>query len=305
VLLPFPEPFDASLRYCAVYGYPIRHSASPAMQNAGIADLGLPWRYLAFEVHPDRLREALVEAKRMRFLGVNLTVPHKLLAVGMMDVLDESAKAWGAVNTVRFEAKDAKGNWRPLAELSCTPEEVRTHGFNTDAEAITRALKEDLNVEVSGTHVLLLGAGGAGRTAALKLAADGARHLFLVNRTPSKAEALAQEIRERWPGVRVTAGYPAGSVDLVMNATSLGLKPDDPLPLDARQFSFGKAGAAYDMIYRPAVTPFLTEAKKAGCRVANGISMLLHQGAKALELWSGRPAPIEVMRVALIKNVYG
>jgi shikimate dehydrogenase len=305
VLQPFPEPFNASLRYCAVYGYPIKHSASPAMQNAGIEALGLKWRYLAFEVHPDRLREALAEAKEIKLLGVNLTVPHKLLAVGMMDRLDESAKTWGAVNTVRFEARDANGAWRPLAELARPPDEIRAHGFNTDAEAIMRALREDLDVDVRGVKVLLLGAGGAGRTAALKLAADGAGHIFMVNRTHSKAEALAEEIRERWPTTHVTVGYPPGSVELVMNATSLGLKADDPLPYDGAQFSIGKAGAVYDMIYRPAETPLLREAKQAGCRVANGISMLLHQGAKALELWSGLTAPVEVMRAALIKNVYG
>src|SRR5438270_6273710 len=103
---PLDEPINASTRYCAVFGSPIKHSASPAMQNAGIAALGLNWRYLAFEVHPDDLCEALIGAKRMNFIGVNLTVPHKLLALEMMDVLDDSAKTWGAVNTVRFEGRD-------------------------------------------------------------------------------------------------------------------------------------------------------------------------------------------------------
>src|SRR6267154_6073806 len=97
----FSEPSDAATRYCAVFGHPIRHSASPAMQNAGLAALGLNWRYLAFEVRPEELREAIVGAKRMGFVGVNLTVPHKLLAVDMVDALDESAKLWHAVNTVR------------------------------------------------------------------------------------------------------------------------------------------------------------------------------------------------------------
>lgn len=305
MLQPFPEPLRATTRYCAVYGYPIKHSASPAMQNAGMEALGLSWRYLAFEVQPEKLREALEEAKEMKLIGVNLTVPHKLLAVEMMDALDDSAKTWGAVNTVRFEAKDPKGGWRPLREITGVPVEVRAHGFNTDAEAITRALHEDLQLDVRGAKILLLGAGGAGRTAALKLAADGAGELFLVNRTQSKAEAVAGEIRERWPTVPVTVGYPSGTVELVLNATSLGLKADDPLPCDGERFSLRKAGAVYDMVYRPAETPLLAEAKKAGCRVANGISMLLYQGARALELWSGRKAPVGVMRAALLKNVYG
>jgi shikimate dehydrogenase len=102
---PLALRIGAATRYCAVFGRPIRHSASPAMQNAGLAALGLDWRYLAFEVHPEELRAALGGAKAMGLIGLNLTVPHKLLAVEMMDVLDESAREWGAVNTVRFEGR--------------------------------------------------------------------------------------------------------------------------------------------------------------------------------------------------------
>ena len=241
----------------------------------------------------------------MNFIGLNLTVPHKLLAVDMVDVLDESAKGWGAVNTIRFEGRDERGAWRPLREFAEVPRETRSHGFNTDADAITRALREDLGLELSGAKILLLGAGGAGRTAALKLASERVSELFLVNRTRSKAEAVAKEIRERHPGVKVTIGYPAGPVDLVLNATSLGLKPNDPLPFDGKQFALRQAGAVYDMIYRPAETALLKAAKAAGCRTANGLGMLLYQGAKALELWTGQTAPVEIMRRALEKNVYG
>lgn len=156
--------------------------------------------------------------------------------------------------------------------------------------------------------VMLLGAGGAGRVAALKLAAERVGELFLVNRTSSKAEAIAAEISHRFPGVKATAGYPKGvnvALDLLINATSLGLKPGDGLPLDEAQFKLGRARAVYDMIYRPAETPLLKAAKAAGCRTANGLGMLLHQGARALELWTGRTAPVEVMRTALRKNIYG
>jgi shikimate dehydrogenase len=305
VFEPFAQPINAGTRYCAVYGHPVRHSASPAMQNAGIATLGLNWRYLAFEVRPDDLRAAIDGAKAMRFIGLNLTVPHKMLAVDMMDALDDSARVWGAVNTVRFEARDGSGAWRPLREFAETPREVRSHGFNTDAEGIARALREDLNLDLAGAKVLLLGAGGAGRTAALKLASEGVSELFLVNRTRSKAEEVAREISERQPKAKVRIGYPSGAVDLVLNATSLGLKADDPLPLDEAQFSLRHAGAVYDMIYRPAETALLKLARAAGCRVANGLGMLLYQGAKALELWSGQAAPAEIMRQALEKNIYG
>jgi shikimate dehydrogenase len=302
---PFSKPIDASTRYCAVYGYPVKHSASPAMQSAGLAALGLNWRYLAFEVDPANLRAALQGAKAMNFVGLNLTVPHKLLAVDMVDVLDDSAKGWGAVNTIVFEGRDVRGTWRPVREFSEAPRETRLHGFNTDADAITRALREDLGMELSGAKILLLGAGGAGRTAALKLASEHVSELFLVNRTRSKAEVVAKEIRERHPEVKVETKYPADRIDLVLNATSLGLKAGDPVPFDEQQFSLRQAGAVYDMIYRPAETALLKAAKAAGCRAANGLGMLLYQGAKALELWTGQPAPLDIMRQALTKNVYG
>lgn len=278
------------------------------MQNAGMAALNLDWRYLAFEVHPNDLREAIAGAKAMKFIGLNLTVPHKLLAVDIVDALDETARMWGAVNTVRFEWLDQDGTWSPLAQLGGkTPSKIRSHGFNTDADAITRSIQEDLELEIPGATILVLGAGGAGRTAALKLAAEGASELFLVNRTQSKVTALIAEMEQRFPRIKAHPGYPSPTqnIDLVLNATSLGLKSEDASPFDDTQYSLKRAGAAYDMIYRPAETPWLKSARAAGCRTANGIGMLLYQGARALELWSGVNPPIEVMREALQKNVYG
>lgn len=275
------------------------------MHNAALTTLGLNWRYLAFEVHPDDLRAAINGARAMRFAGLNLTVPHKLLALEMMDAVDDSARQWGAVNTVRFEGKDERGDWRPLVSFTEAPREVRAQGFNTDADAITRALREDLKLEVAGKRVLLLGAGGAGRVAALKLAQEGAAELFLVNRTASKAAAVAKEIKERFSKPEVCLAYPQGEIDLALNATSAGLNPGDSLPFDAAQFSLSQARAVYDMIYRPAETPFLQAARHAGCQAANGLGMLLHQGAKAFELWTGKNPPISIMREALLKNVYG
>ncbi|MDD5141548.1 MAG: shikimate dehydrogenase [Verrucomicrobiales bacterium] len=283
---PVQPAINTATRLCAVYGSPIRHSASPAMHNAAFAALGLNWRYLAFEVDPKNLRAAIEGAKVMGFAGINLTVPHKLLAVDMVDVLDESAKRWGAVNTIRFGPEGAVG-------------------FNTDADAIVAALREDLKLELRGARVLLLGAGGAGRTAALKLASEHVAELFLVNRTETKADAVAGEIIERFPSVKVLVGYPKTPVDLVLNATSLGLKADDASPLDEKQFSLKQARCVYDMIYRPAETALLHAAKAAGCRTANGLGMLLHQGAKAFEIWTGQPAPLDVMRRALEQNIYG
>ena len=141
--------------------------------------------------------------------------------------------------------------------------------------------------------------------AALKLATEGVSELFLVNRTKSKAEEIAAEIQQRFPSVKAKTDFPAGKIDLIVNATSLGLKASDPLPMSESDFSLGKAAAVYDIIYRPAQTPLLVAAQKAGCRTANGLGMLLHQGAKALEIWTGKTVPIKTMREALEKNIYG
>lgn len=256
------------------------------MHNAAFAELGLNWRYLAFEVDPKNLRAAIEGARTMGFAGINLTVPHKLLAVDMVDELDVSAKKWGAVNTILFN-------------------DNRTTGFNTDADAVVTSLREDLKINLRGATVLLLGAGGAGRTAALKLAAENVAELFLVNRTQAKAEEIADEIKKQFPSVNVSVGFPKSKMDLVLNATSLGLKPDDASPLDEKLFTLKNTNAVYDMIYRPAETPLLAAAKKAGCQTANGLGMLLHQGAKAFEIWTGKTAPLEVMRRTLEENVYG
>jgi len=326
-----PEPgqpaINAATRCCAVYGFPIRHSASPAMHNAAFAALGLNWRYLAFEVRPDDLRAAIAGAKAMQFAGLNLTVPHKLLALEMVDALDESAKTWGAVNTIRFEGRDGQGAWLPLREFEGethgekrgagvppanssqagrrpAPLEIRAIGFNTDADGVARSLREDLALELVGAKVLLLGTGGAGQVAALRLAVENVSELFLIDFVSAKAEAVAQEIRKRHPRMKVVVGFPQGPVDLLLNATPLGLKPGDPSPLDEKQFSLRQARSVYDMIYSPPETALLQAAKAAGCRTSNGLGMLLHQGAKAFEIWTGQPAPLDVMRRALEAEVY-
>jgi shikimate dehydrogenase len=300
-----PAPINAATRLCAVLGSPIRHSASPAMHNAAYAALGLNWRYLAFEVDPKNLRAAIEGARAMNFAGLNLTVPHKLLAVDMVDELDASAKTWGAVNTIKFE------NGRAI-------------GFNTDADGFIRAIKEEFDWPkegLRGASVLLIGAGGAARPAALRLAQEKISQLFLVNRTLEKAEQLKKQTAELYPDleievasdVKLIKGLSHDPVSLVVNATSLGLKSDDPLPIDLEWLKLKRPRRVYDMIYRPEKTPLLVEAEKAAisfeaeklCKVANGLGMLLYQGAKAFEIWTDRPAPLDVMRRALEQNIYG
>jgi shikimate dehydrogenase len=306
------KQINASTRFCAVFGHPIAHSASPAIQNAGLAALGLNWRYLAFDVHPDNLAAAINGARDMGFIGLNLTVPHKILALPLVDAIDPEAKKWGAVNTIVFEARDASGQWAPVGQG--TPPEnasLRSHGYNTDADAIIQALRDEFSwpnagpqTGLSGATVLLLGAGGAATAAALRLAQEGITQLWLVNRTESKRRELKEAVLREFPKLDVRENYPSGPVDLVINATSLGLKSDDPLPIDLDWLQSKKPSRVFDMIYRPRETPLLRAARAAGCQTANGMGMLLHQGARALELWTGCPAPVVAMRSALEANIY-
>ena len=304
-----PKFKDDLTQYCAVYGKPIKHSASPAMHNPAIAKLGLNWQYIAEEVPPEELGKAIEKAKAARYIGLNLTVPHKILALDMVDILDDSAKKWGAVNTICFETKDENNVWTPLGQITdLTQGELRAKGYNTDADGITLALQKDLGLKLKELKVLLLGAGGAGRVAALKLAEEKVSELYLANRTTSKAEEVANEINNRYPGTSVSVGYPENipsKMDLVINATSLGLEENDPLPIDETKFKLANAKAVFDMVYNPAETKLLAKAKAAGCNSSNGLGMLLWQGVKALEIWSGQTAPVEVMRKALTNYIYG
>jgi shikimate dehydrogenase len=297
---------NAATRCCAVFGHPIHHSASPAMHNAGFRALGWNARYLAFDVRPEDLQSALEGARCMQFLGVNLTVPHKLLALPLMTELDESAVKWGAVNTVCHEGRNEEGEWLPLREFHDErPMDIRSRGHNTDADGLSRALATDVGFDMEQARVLLLGAGGVGRVAALLMAELGVAELFLVNRTVAKAESLAAEIRERAPEVAVRVGYPDHEMDLIINSTSLGLHREDPLPIDLDQFPLTDTKAVYDMVYRPAETHLMQRAIESGARAVNGLGMLLYQGTRAFEIWTGKTAPVAVMRAALEEEVYG
>jgi shikimate dehydrogenase len=277
------------------------------MQNAALSELHLNWRYLAAEVRPNDLPAAIAGAKAMRFIRLHLPIPHKTAALELLDVVDEKARLLGAVNTIVFETPGPNGGWIPLGRAADGLfAEVRARGCNTDAEGLARSLKEDFRwPDLRGASVLLLGAGGAARAAALQLAEEGIACLFLVNRTGAKAELLAAETAARFPAVKIIPHLPDDPVALVINATSLGLKEGDPSPLDEDWLKSRRPPRVYDMVYRPAETALLRAARSAGCQTANGAGMLLYQGAAALELWSGRPAPVDIMRAALLKNIYG
>lgn len=267
----------------AVFGHPIKHSISPAMHNAALADLArrdprfTDWRYFRFEIHPDDLPHALEVLHAKTFRGVNLTVPHKVIAFDCVAEVDVAAQPVGAVNTL---LRTERG-WR---------------GYNTDGYGLAAAVRETLDLDFSGTHVVLLGAGGAARGAAVECLQRHCASLWVANRTRDNLDALLATLAPIAGGISVTGFAPSApplelpANALVINATSAGLRETDPLPIDLA--ALPRPAAVFDMIYNPPQTPLLRAAAAAAAGIpnANGLSMLVHQGAKALEIWSGIPA---------------
>ena len=275
-----------------VFGDPVAHSLSPQMQNAALKHCQIDMQYVRFQISPDELREALKLIRDLKFVGVNLTVPHKIAALELVDDLEESAKSIGAVNAVKNNGK--------------------LHGLNTDGKGFARAIREEFVVDLRDLRVMILGAGGAARAIAMQCAKENCERLVIANRTLEKGKKLADELRDFFAGPRVLGPvarlqaiawdeaafrFQIGNVDLIVNATPLGLNRSDPSPIPARLLA--PHLMVYDTIYSERRTPFVSAAVEAGARGANGLSMLLHQGALAFESWFGREAPLDVMRKAL------
>ena len=273
----------------AVLGHPISHSLSPVMHNAAFQALGMDALYLAFDVPPERLIPTLTALRELGFGGVNLTIPLKETAFAGLTDLDDTARRFRAVNTVRF-----------------TPDGFQ--GFNTDGQGILRALRESFDLSLRDCDVFILGCGGAGRAVALMCAAEGAARIRLAGRTAARSEQVAEEIRALAPHVCVTthsltdAPQACYAAQLAIQSTSVGLKPGDSSLLPSAAFHPGQW--AYDLIYHVPETPWMAAAAQAGAHTANGLGMLLHQGAEAFTIWTGREAPVAVMRRALEDALY-
>jgi len=273
----------------AVIGRPVGHSLSPVIHNAALAEMARTqprfrdWRYFKFDVAPEELPRALALFHQGNFPGLNLTVPHKTLAVEHLVAGDAFVRAAGAANTLlRTDT-----GWR---------------GANTDCAGLSAALRQDLGLELGGANVILLGAGGAARAAAVECLRLRCASLWIGNRTATSLAALLADLQmlagetalQGFDLARPPAALPAGS--LVLNATSLGLKADDAAPLDLKNIP--RPASVYDMIYRPPQTALLRQAAELGIATANGLSMLVHQGARSLELWTGATVPVSVMHAA-------
>jgi len=266
-------------RVLTLLGDPVHHSASPAMQNAAFDAAGVDGVYVALRCGADDLPGLLRGVAHAGGAG-NVTLPYKERAAGLLDEASDAVRRTGACNTF----------WRG--------EDGRIHGDNTDVEGFRRALDAFLDGPFLGGRALLLGAGGAARAVLLALVEAGAKEVVLLNRTPERARAVARRIGgERARVVPTVAELRGQPFDLVVNATRLGLDPEDPSPVDLAQL--GRIRAAMDLVYAPGSTAFLRQAASLGIRGADGREMLVQQGAVAFERWWAREAPVDVMRESL------
>jgi len=276
----------------AVLGHPIGHTLSPVMHNAAFRALGMDAVYLAFNVAPEHLPAVIEAMEHMGFRGVNLTVPLKEVAYHALADLDPSAQMLGAVNTL----ERCSHGWR---------------GHNTDGYGFVQALYEAFGIRVGGLSVLVLGVGGAGRAVAITCASEGARKLFLTDAAPARAQQVAQALSQTCPALPVITvpakaealERTAREADLIVQATPVGMRPEDPPLLGPNAFRRGHF--VLDLIYMYPCTAFMRVAAEAGAKTVNGLGMLLHQGARAFDIWTGRSAPLDVMRTALEAAVYG
>ena len=274
------------LKY-GLIGHPVKHSLSPAMQNAAFHALGIDAEYLLYDVEPEKLESFLKNAIANNISGLNITIPHKIEAKEYLErkgMLDENARRLGAVNTVKIA------------------EDGTLCGYNTDGPGFYRSLVEDLKFEPEGKSVFVLGAGGAARAVIMYLG-NGPKRIFVSDIDKTKTADLVEHYKRYYDSKRlVIVGEPDFKKDLkecelLINATPVGMKEGDPSPVDESLFHYGLN--VYDLVYNRAATELVKKANAAKLHAVTGLGMLLYQGAIAFEIWTGARAPVSVMKKAL------
>jgi len=259
------------------------------MHNAAFKSLRLDFIYLLFYVRPSYLKEAIMGLRALNVVGANVTIPYKEEVIKYLDEIAPEAKFIGAVNTIHNR-------------------EGKLIGYNTDGQGFITSLLTDGKIKLEGQNVLLIGAGGAGKAVAVKLAERGVERLVITDKIMERADALIERLRENIPDCAVYAIHPGDKEfaktvlesTLLINATPVGMKEGDPCVIDPKYLH--KRLFIYDVIYNRE-TPLIEAAKKRGLRALGGMGMLIHQGAASFEIWTGRKAPIEVMRKTILQEL--
>ena len=275
----------------AVIGHPVEHSFSPLMHNAAIRELGLDLSYLAFNVRPEAVGAALEGMRALGILGLNVTVPHKEAVMPHLDDLSDEARRVGAVNTIHNAGGVLKG-------------------YNTDVYGILTSLKETAGLDPLPPVVAVLGASGAARGVVYGLCTrPEVERILVFNRTPEKAETLAREMGA-WTDARLEA-HPMDEASLqarlkeaqlLINATSVGMHPHTGYSPVGDGAALHPDLVVYDIVFNPLETLLLRQAREAGARAVGGIEMLVYQGARSFEIWTGTYPPVEVMKAALPRH---
>ena len=280
----------------AVIGNPVAHSLSPQLHQPALNELKLDCRYIRVEVPEGQVNEAFEKMYAAGIRGINVTVPHKLEALDACHQVDPAASSMGAVNTIVFNT------------------EGQRTGFNTDGPGFVRAIRQEFGMDLGDLRVIIIGAGGgAGRAIATQCALEGCPQLILANRTLEKLTPMREELTrltqsEKLEGPRDRIEIHSlddpiledaiGASELIINTTSVGLKSSDPAPFPPHWVE--PHHLVYDTIYNPSRTHLLRDAESQGARIANGLSLLLHQGALSMEHWFNQDAPVEAMRQGLL-----
>lgn len=272
-----------------IIGYPVQHSLSPLFQQAAFNYLGLDIVYEAWETPPESLAQRLAVLREPGYLGANVTIPHKERVFTLLDDIDSVAQVVGAVNTI-------------------VKQEDKLVGYNTDVAGLREALLQE-GIRIEETATVVLGAGGAARAALHMLLNAGTPRVWVVNRSPARAEELIAGLARWFPTASTElralsyddSGFSTAvqSCGLVLNCTSVGMKgspAEHQVPLPVEQLPDG--AFVYDLVYIPVETPLVREARRRGLRAASGLSMLIYQGAEAFRLWTGYEPPIPVMEMA-------
>lgn len=273
---------EGSTRITGLFGYPVRHTFSPAMHNAAFAELGMDYAYLPFEVESRHLQAAVAALIPLGIVGVNVTIPHKEAVMPLLHEISEEAALIGSVNTIHVSGE-------------------RLKGYNTDAYGYETSLSQEGAFDLAGKRIFVLGAGGAARAVSFQSALAGAAEMVIADVIDARAKALGAAVLEAFPACRVetcavdpaTIREALAGKDLFVNATPIGMKPDDPQLIDTAWLD--ATAFVFDVIYNPQETRLLREAKTRGLRTMNGMGMLLYQGARAFEIFTGVEAPLAVM----------
>jgi len=261
-----------------IFGYPIEHTLSPAMHNAAFEDLNLNYCYVPFLVHPDLLEKAVLAIKAMNICGLNITIPHKEKVMPFLDEVNEEASFIGAVNTI-------------------VNSDSKLTGYNTDGRGFMQSLSEN-GISTEGKEIVIIGAGGASRAISYYLS-QKAKALYLYDIDKGKVDKLADDLRKIRKNVSIAEDISnIDRFDVIINATPLGLKKEDPLPFNTSRLK--KEQIVCDLIYKK--TRLFEQAEEKGCIALDGLGMLLWQGIFAFELWTGKKPPVETMRNALMNN---